>query len=119
MSRKIEQGVDVHNREPLRPLRDLYDLVAGADLALLQHTEIESRPVVRHQEGRDPRIVHANPDTIARHAWLRHLEQRAANAIPVANANLVVRQPLYGEVLAELPEGEIAAAECALPVSIR
>jgi hypothetical protein len=34
----------------------------------------------------------------------------ARNRIPVADADLVVRHALYGEVLAELPEGEIAAA---------
>jgi hypothetical protein len=49
MSRKIKQSVDVRNREPLGPLRDFYDLVAGANLALLQHTEIKSRPVMRYQ----------------------------------------------------------------------
>src|SRR5207244_2210667 len=70
-------------------------------------------------EGRHPRFVHANPDAVARHARLRHLEQRAADAVPVANADLVVRQALHGEVFAELPEGKVAAAQGALPVSVR
>src|SRR5271166_1363041 len=85
MSRKIEQSVNVRDREPLGPVSDSYDPVASADLALLQHTEIKPRPMVRHQEGRDTRIVHAYPDAVARHAWLRHLEQRTADAIPVAD----------------------------------
>src|SRR5262249_43027236 len=102
--------VDVNDREPLGPVSDFYDLVAGADLALLQHPEIELRSVMRHQEGRDAWIVHTNSEAIACHAGLRHLEQPAANAISVADADFVVRQAFYGEVLAELPEGEIAAA---------
>ncbi len=119
MSRNIEQSVDVLNRKPLGPLCDFDDLVAGTDLALLQHAEIEPRPMMRHQESRDPRIVHADPDAITSHARLRHLEQRAADAIPVADADLVVREAFHGEVLAELPEGEIAAAWNALPIPIR
>ena len=50
---------------------------------------------------------------------LRHLEHRASDAIAVADADLVVRQAIYSEVFAELPEGEIAAAQGLLPVSIR
>ncbi len=101
------------------PCANSYDLVAGANLALLEHAEIKPRSVVRHQQGRDAWIVHANSDAIACHAGLRHFEQRAPDAIPVADAHLVVRQTLYGEVLAELPEDEIAAAQGALPVMIR
>ena len=118
MPRKVEQGVDVCDREPLGPVGDFYDLVAGADLAFLQHTQVEPWSVMRHQEGRDPRIIHANPDAIAGHAWLRHLEQRIADAIPVADADLVIRKALDREVLAELAEGKIVAAERALPISI-
>jgi hypothetical protein len=116
---KIKQSVDVRNCEPFRPLSDLYELVAGANLALFQHTKIESRSVVRYQQGRHPRLIRANPDAVARYARLRHLEERTAKAIPVANADLVVRQALHREVLAELPEGEIATTKRALPVSIR
>ena len=118
MSRQIEQRVDIRDGEALRPVRDLYDLVAGADLALLEHPEIEPRPVVRHQQGGHPRLVHPNADPVARHPRLRDLEQRAADAIAVADADLVVRQAVHGEVFAELPEGEIAAAERVLPVPI-
>jgi hypothetical protein len=66
--------------------------------------------VVRHQEGRDAWIVHSNSDAIACHATLHHLEQRATDAIPVAEADLVIRQALYGEVLAE----QIATAQRAI-----
>ena len=118
MSRQIEQCVDIRDGEVLGPLRDLHDLVAGTDLSLLQHAEIESWSVMGHQERRNPWVVQPNADPEARHAWLRHLEQRAADAIAVADADLVVRQAIHGEVLAELSEGEIAAAEGALPISI-
>ena len=118
MPRQIEQRVDIRDCEILGPLRDLDDLVAGTDLALLQHAEIESGSVVRHQERGNPRVVHPNADAVAGHARLRHLEQRAPDAITVADTDLVIRQAVHGEVLAELAVSEIAATEGAFPVSI-
>jgi hypothetical protein len=50
---------------------------------------------------------------------LRHLEQCATDAIAVADADLVVRQAIYGKIFTELPEGEIAATQGLFPVSIR
>ena len=91
MPGKVKQGVDVCDREPLGPVGDFYNLIAGANLAFLQHTEVEPRSVMRHQESRDSRIIHTNPYAIAGHAWLRHLEQRIADAIPVADADRVIR----------------------------
>src|SRR4051794_10065365 len=65
MPRKVEQSIDVGDREPLRALRDLHELVARAYLALLDHTKIKSRPAVRHQQRRNAWLVHAYPDAVA------------------------------------------------------
>src|SRR3954454_8238407 len=92
MPRKVEQSIDVGDREPLRALRDLHELVARAYLALLDHTKIKSRPVVRHQQRRNAWLVHAYPDAVAGDPRLRDLEQSVVDAKSVADAHFVVGQ---------------------------
>ena len=58
------------------------------------------------------------PDAVAGDARLGDLEQRAADPVAVADADLVVGQPLDREVLAELPVDEVVAAQLALPVAV-
>ena len=65
------------------------------------------------------RLVHADPDAVAGGSRLGHLEQRSPDPVAVADADLIIRQALDGEVLAELPVREIAAAQPFLPVEIR
>src|SRR5262249_15436671 len=45
-------------------------------------------------------------------------EQRAADTITVANADLIVRQPLHREVLAELSKHEVVSLELPFPIAI-
>ena len=45
-------------------------------------------------------------------------KQRGADPVAVADADLVVAQPLDGEVLAELPVDEVVSSELALPVAV-
>ena len=70
-------------------------------------------------KGGHLRLVHPDTDAVAGHARLRHLEERSPDAVPVADAHLVVGQPLDGEVLAELPEREARAVERFLPEAVR
>ena len=84
--------------------RDREDRVAGADLAFLEHAQVEARPSAGGQERGHLRLVRANADAVAGGPGLGHLEQRSPDPVAVADADLVVRQPLDGEVLAELPE---------------
>ena len=100
------------------PLGDLDDLVAGLDDALLQDTEVEPRPVVRDEQRRHRGLVHPDPDAEARHAGLGDLESRLADAVAVADADLVVGEALDREVLAELAVGEVVASELPLPVAV-
>ena len=104
MRREIEQRIDLGDGHALPGLADLHDLVAGADLALAQDAEIESRPAARRQQRRHPRLVGANAEPIAGHARLGDLEQRAADLIAVTDANGIVGQILDGEILSELAE---------------
>ena len=119
MTRRVQQGVHLGDGHALRAFGDQDDRVAGADVAFLEDAEVEARPSAGGQQGRHLRLVHANPDAVAGDARLGDLEQGRADPVAVADADLVVRQSLDGEVLAELPVDEIAAAQPLLPVAIR
>jgi hypothetical protein len=66
-----------------------------------------------------PRLVHADADAVARHARLCHFKVSAADAVAIANADLVIRKSLNSEVFSELAESKIVAAQKALPVIVR
>ena len=102
---EVEQRVDVGDRQPLRPVGDLGDRVAGLHRPLLEDAQVEPRAVVGDEQRRHRRLVHPDADAVARHARLGDLEQRPADAVAVADADLVVGEALDGEVLAELAEG--------------
>ena len=115
---QVEQRVDLGDRHLLVSGGDLGDLVARLHVALFDHAEVEARAVVGDQQRRDRRIVHAQPDAVTGDARLADLEERAADPVAVADADLVVGQPLDREVLAELPVDEVVPAQLALPVAI-
>src|SRR5262245_64035487 len=71
-----------------------------------------------HQQGGHARLVHSDSNPVAGHPRLRHFEQRAADAITVADADLIVRQSLHREVLAELSKHEVLAPELPFPIAI-
>src|SRR5262249_6657963 len=107
MTAKIKEGIGLGDAHALRTIADLHDLIPGYDLADLQHTEVEPGSVMLHQQRGHTRLVHTNSNPVARDSRLRHFEQRAANPITVANADLIVRQSLHREVLAELSKHEV------------
>ena len=119
MIRRIEQGVDLRHGHPLVRLCHLHDLVAGADFAFLQDAEVESRPSAGGEQRRHAPFVHANADAIAGDTRLRHLEQGAADPIPIADADGIVGQSFDREVLAELSVDEVGPLQLLLPVAVR
>src|SRR5262249_52660164 len=94
------------------------DFVAGADVALPQNAEVETRASAACQQCRHPRLVESNADAITGHARLSDLEQRGPDLISVADANHIVGQAFYREVLAELPVDEIGPLQLVLPMTI-
>src|SRR5207248_11733193 len=60
-----------------------------------------------------------NTDAVARDHRLCPLDQVVPVPLSVPDPHLVIRQPLDGEILAELPVGQIVPAEPFLPVAIR
>src|SRR5262249_48655145 len=65
------------------------------------------------------RLVHADADSVAGHPGLRDLEQRRSDPIPVANAHLIVSEPVDREVLTELTEHEVVTVQLLAPMAIR
>ena len=106
------------NRDPFRAIGDLYDFIVRANFSFLQHAKIKSGPWCATKQGWHARLVHANADAVAGYARLRHFEERITNAVSVADADLVISKPFNGEVLSELAETEIIAAQEALPVVV-
>ena len=66
-----------------------------------------------------PRLVEANPDPVAGRPWLGDLEHGRSDPEPVADADLVVGEPVDGEVLAELAVRQLGPPELPFPVAIR
>src|SRR5262249_32120783 len=118
MTAQIEERVGLGDAHALRTIADLHDLIPGRDVAGFQHTEVEPGPVMLHQQGSHARLVHSDSNPVAGHARLRHFKQRAADAITVADADLIVRQSLHREVLAELSKHEVASPELPFPIAI-
>jgi hypothetical protein len=114
----VKQRIDLGDGHPLGTRRDLDDLVAGFDLSLLQDTEVEAGSAVRDEQCRHLRLVHADADPVTSDARLRHFEQGTPDPVMIADAHLVVGKLVDGKVLAELPIGEVAAAELPLPIAI-
>jgi hypothetical protein len=63
-------------------------------------------------------LVHANAQPVTSDTWLRHLEQRTADSVAIADAHFPVGQAIDRKVLSELPVGESVATELALPMTV-
>src|SRR6266700_4933487 len=118
MTGKIEERIGLGDAHALRTIADFHNLVPGRDFAGFQHTEVEPGSVMLHQQGGHARLVHSDSNPVAGHSGLRHFEQRAANPITVTNADLIVRQTLHREVLAELSKHEVLSPELPFPIAI-
>src|SRR5262245_11052224 len=118
MTAQIEERIGLGDAHALRTIADLHDLVPVRDFASFQHSEVEPGPVMLHQQGGHTRLVLSDSNPVAGHSGLRHFEQRAANPITVANADLIVRQSLHREVLAELSKHEVLAPELPFPIAV-
>src|SRR5262249_52838252 len=118
VSGEVQQRVDLGDAHLFRTGGQLDDLVARLQLALFEHAKVEARPAARNEQRRNARVVHSDPDAIASPPGLRDLEHRAPDLVSIADAHLIVAQPLDGEVLAELSVDEVASLKFPLPVSV-
>ncbi len=97
---------------------DFYDVVACTNFSLLQHAKVESWSVMFYKQRWHPRFIHADADAVARHARLRYLKFSVPNAVPIADADLVIKKTLDREIFSKLAESKITAAQKALPVMV-
>jgi hypothetical protein len=116
---EVEQRADLAHAHGLWTHGEALDHVTGADVALLEHPQIEARPPVRIHERRHARLLQPHADLEAGHPRLRDFEHRRADPIAVADADLIVGHALDGEVLAEVARRQIDAAEEPRPVLVR
>jgi hypothetical protein len=94
------------------------DLVFASHVAFFENTEVKAGSVMRHEKRRHTRFVHADADAVTGDAGLGDLEESGADAIAVADADLVIGEAFDCEVFAELTEGEVISAELLFPVAI-
>ncbi len=119
VSRQIQEGVNLGHSDSLGTVSSFYNIVIRRDSPFLQYAKVESWSAMFYKKRRHARFIHADAYSVARHAWLRYLKYCVTNAILIADADLVVGQPLNGEVFSELAESKIVAAQELLPVVIR
>src|SRR5258708_39533984 len=115
MSWQIQEGVTIGHAEALWTLSNFYNLAARPNFSFLQHANVESWSVLRYEQGWHPRFIHANTDAVARYPRLRHFKYRITNLVTIANADLVIRKLLNGEVFSELSEDEVFTSEKTFP----
>jgi hypothetical protein len=118
MSWQIQEGVNLGHGDSLWTVGDFYNLVARPNPSFLQDAKVKSWSVMFYEQGCHPRFIHANAHAVARYARLCHFEYRIANAVAIANRDLVIRKLLNSEVLSELAEDEVVTSEKAFPVVI-
>src|SRR5271166_69095 len=119
MTRQVQQRIDLGNGQALGAYRDPHDLGPGFDLALVQDARIKAGSAVRHEQCSHSRLAQADTDPITGDARLRHFEQRATDPVVIADAHLVVGEPVNRKILSELPIGKVVTAELTLPIAIR
>jgi hypothetical protein len=118
VSWQIQKGVNVGHGDPLWTVRNFYDLIACAHFSFLQHAKVESWSVMLYEQSWHTRLVHADANAVARYARLCYFKCRIADAISIANADLIIGQSFNSEGFSELAESKIVTAQKALPVMV-
>jgi hypothetical protein len=108
---QIQEGVYLGHGDSLWTVSDFYNFIARPNFSFLQHAKVESWSVMRNEQGCHPRLIHANADAVARHAWLRYFKFSTTDAVSIANADLGIRKSFDSEVFTELTESKIVAAK--------
>jgi hypothetical protein len=119
MSWQIQEGVNLGHGDSLWTVSSFYNVIACANFSFLQHAKVESWSVMRNEQGCHTRFIHADANAVARHAWLRYFKFGTTDAVSIADAHLVIRKSLDGEVFSELAESKIVPGQKALPVMVR
>src|SRR5271167_3172909 len=119
MAGQVKQSIDFLDSDMLRSVGDLHDLVANANLAFFDDSEIKARSPMRNQQCWHLRVVHPYADAIAGDARLSYFKQCATDPVAISDANLVIWQTIDRQVFAELPVPKVMPLKVRLPVAIR
>ena len=115
---QVEQRVGLGHAQRAGTGPGLDDPVAGPDAPLAQDPHVKAGTVVGHQQRGQLRFAQAQTDPVAGDPGLGDLELGRADAVPVADADFIVRQPVDGQVFPERPVAQVVAAEVLLPVTV-
>ena len=119
MTVQVQQRVHIGDRHRFWSGCDLPDFVAGLYFAFLEHAKVEAgSPVLDEQRGH-ARLVHPDAQPVAGDPRLADLEQCRSDPVLVADADLIVGEPVDREVLAELTGYEVVAVHLLAPVLVR
>jgi hypothetical protein len=88
---QVEQRVGIGHAQRARAGPGPDDPVAGPNAPFAQDAQVETGTVVRHQQRGQLGLAHPQADAVAGDPGLGDLEFGLADAVPVADADLVVR----------------------------
>jgi hypothetical protein len=118
MSWQIQEGVNLGHTDSLWTVSNFHNVIACTNFAFLQHAKVKPRSSMCNEQRRHTRLVHADADAVARHAWLRYFKYGTTDAVSIADADVVIKKSLDSEVFSELAENEVITSEEAFPVVI-
>jgi hypothetical protein len=118
MSGQVQETINAGHRHALGAIGDFHDVIARPNFSFLQHAKVKPWSVMCYEQGRHTRLIHADAHAVAGHARLRYFQYGTTDTVLIADAHLVIRKSLDGEVFSELTESKIPAAQKALPVMV-
>ena len=116
---QIQQRVDVGDAELVATAPGPHKRVTSLNQALGDDPEIKPGTVMGDQQTGHFRFAEAHTDPETRDPRLGDLEFGLADAVPVANADLSIAEPVDREVLPEVPRSQVVTPQVALPIVIR
>src|SRR6478672_2867410 len=108
----------IGDRDGVFIAREQSDVVAGADLALFDDSEVEPRASALEKPLHHVGAIEANRQLDARHSRLGDDELGAADAKTVADADVALDEAVGGEILAEGAPRQRKVAELLAPVRV-
>src|SRR5437762_2378081 len=110
--------IDVGDGDGGRVAMDDFDFVSGCELAFFEHGKIKAAGIAGDEALDHVVAIETDGDFVAGHAWLRHLQEGAANSQLVTDMQRFFQQALGGEVFSESSPGEVGLRESLAPVGI-
>src|SRR5271165_2644491 len=118
MARKVKQRVDFGDADLLGSRADFDYVLTGFNLSFGDDPEVEPRATVGDQQCGHLRFPQPQADPVTGHPRLADFEDGLADPVSIADANLIVRQTLDREILAEMAGLQVVAVQFARPIPV-